>query len=138
MINDKLTKELQEQITENKDDITENKKDINKLYDIQYISYTSGTDLKPTFNCYAEIYLSFSGWSYAGQESVVTINNSQGNATQIAKADSGIGGHDTVPDAGMCIAVYKLNANTTYKFAYSGLNGGRIATNMLIKLIPLK
>ena len=128
MINDKLTKELQEQITENKDDI-------NKLFNIQY---TNGGTITPTVNCYAEVYGIFSGWGYGGNSTNPAISNTQGNATEVARADSNVRGHDTIPDAGMCMAVYKLNANTTYKFEITGTSGGATVRNILIKLIPLK
>lgn len=128
MINDKLTKELQEQITENKDDI-------NKLFNIQYIK---GGTITPTVDCYAEVYGIFSGWGYSGNSTNIAVSNTQGNATEIARADSNVRGHDTVPDAGMCMAVYKLNANTTYKFEITGTTGGKTASNILTKLIPMK
>lgn len=128
MINDKLTKELQEQITENKDDI-------NKLFNIQYIN---GETITPTVNCYAEVYGIFSGWGYGGNSTNPAISNTEGNATEVARADSNTSGHNTIPDAGMCMAVYRLNANTTYKFGIAGITGGATVRNILIKLIPLK
>lgn len=128
MINDKLTKELQEQITENKNDI-------DKLYGIKYIS---GFEVTPTFDCYAEVSIIFSGWSYGGQSTSTSVNNTLGNAELIANVPSGLKGHDTVPDAGIVMAIYKLKAGTKYKFGITGMGGGNIAINGLIKLIPMK
>lgn len=98
--------------------------------------YVTGTSLNPTFDCIAEVYLVYSGWNYAGGEGGVGISIS-GSPTTLATANSYSKGHDTVPDAGVCIGVYQLQANTSYTLSRWGSNGGCPSANFLTKLIPI-
>jgi hypothetical protein len=125
--NEILTKDLQNQIDENK-------KNINNMKNIKYIQ---GFKVTPEYDCYAELYAVFSGWAYGGKNKPVSINAKSGNTTLIATANSGVMGHDTVPDAGMCMAVYELKKGVSYEFNISGIEGGTIANNMIMKLIPI-
>lgn len=109
----------------------------NRTLGVQYIP-TSQTSqaFTPTFNCYAEIYYSISGWAYGGGETKPTITCTQGNAELIADLPNGTKGHDTIPDGMFIMKVFKLNKGIEYKFSFSGTSGGTFASGSFIKLIP--
>ena len=106
----------------------------------QMPTYTTSTSITPTIDCIAEVTLYYSTWGYDGNDTTLSITCTN-SPTELARVDTTVGGHNTVPDVGSCIAVYEFEANTTYQLSYSASDGG-IGGNkgmyFLTKLIPIK
>ena len=85
-----------------------------------------------------DIEYSISGWGYNGGEYKPKIENTVGNATQLAYAEDISHKHDTASVPVKCRAFYRVEKNVEYTFVGSqvGANGGRKSEWMMAKLTP--
>lgn len=123
--------------------INNSKKTASKeLYSCDYINaqlanmqpaFVNSLSVKPAYNCYAEVFIGFSGWTYDGNQNNITVTSS-GSPTLVAESKTIMSGHNTVRDVGFLSAVYRLNANQSYSFGIGGTNGGGGAVQGYIKL----
>lgn len=96
--------------------------------------YTTSTTITPGFDCYAEVTMIFSAWSYDGNTETVGISCSN-NPVELARANTILSGHNTVPDAGICKAVYEFSQNETYQLSHIGHFGGNGSITYITKLV---
>lgn len=114
----------------------------NEFYSCDYINtqlanmqpaFVNSTSVTPGYDCYAEVFIAFSGWTYDGNSNTISISTS-GSPTAVATTNTTVAGHNTVRDVGFLTGVYRLSANKSYSFSVAGLNGGGGATKGYIKL----
>lgn len=123
--------------------INNSKKTASKeLYSCDYINtqlanmqpaFVNGLSVTPGYNCYAEVFIGLSGWTYDGNQNNITITTS-GSPSLVAETKTIMSGHNTVRDVGFLSAVYRLTANKAYSFGIGGTNGGGGAVQGYIKL----
>lgn len=114
----------------------------NEIYSCNYVNnqlaytqpeFINGLSVKPSYNCYAEVFIGLSGWTYDGNQNTISISTS-GSPTLVAESKTTMAGHNTVRDVGFLSGVYRLNANQSYSFGIAGTNGGGGVVQGYIKL----
>jgi hypothetical protein len=96
-------------------------------------AFVNGLSVTPGYDCYAEVFIIFDGWTYDGNANTISIY-AGGSPTVIASPTATMSGHNTVRDVGFISGVFRLQANKAYSFSVSGLNGSGTSGRGYIKL----
>lgn len=98
--------------------------ELNKKQNLLNINYYGlNTNITPTKDCYAEVYVNAGGWGYDGAETQLGIGKS-GSPTTIMEALGKTNNHNNEVDNVSSWGIYRLTAGNTYRFNCGSMSGG--------------